>query len=128
MEYLIVFGIAFMMTLPLIIIYATQTGNVQADITNIQAYKAASKINDYAEQVYYMGPPTQRTLYIDFPAGINSVTIAGNMITLNVTTADRNYQVITESNANLSGSIANFEGEHVIVFQAQQGHVNISER
>ena len=33
MEYLMVFSIAIMMTMPLIIIYSTQTANMQADIT-----------------------------------------------------------------------------------------------
>ena len=55
MEYLIIFAVAFSMTIPLVIIYARQTGNIQADVTQAQMYKVASKISDYAEQVYYMG-------------------------------------------------------------------------
>jgi hypothetical protein len=127
MEYLIIFGIAFAMTLPLIVIYAKQTGNMRADVTQIQIYKTASKISDYAEQVYYMGEPSQRTLYIDFPEGINSVTVNGNIITFNVTTTDLTYSVVKETAANLTGTIEHFEGQHRIVFRAEANSVNITD-
>jgi len=127
MEYLIIFGIAFAMTLPLVVIYAKQTGNMQADVTQMQLYKTASKISDYAEQVYYMGEPSQRTLYIDFPKGINSVTINGSMIIFNVTTTDLTYTVVEETVANLTGVIKTFEGQHRIMFIAESGVVNITD-
>jgi len=127
MEYLIIFGIAFAMTLPLVVIYAKQTGNMQADVTQMQIYKTASKISDYAEQVYYMGEPSQRTLYIDFPQGVNSVTINGSMIIFNVTTTDLTYTVVEETAANLTGVIKTFEGQHRIMFVAESGVVNITD-
>jgi len=127
MEYLIIFGIAFAMTLPLIIIYAKQTGNMRADVTQVQIYKTASKISDYAEQVYYMGEPSQRTLYVDFPEGINSVTINGSMIIFNVTTTDLTYVVVKETTANLTGTIKHFEGQHKIVFKATSNVVQITD-
>jgi hypothetical protein len=127
MEYLIIFGIAFAMTLPLIVIYAKQTGNMQADVTQMQVYKTASKITDYAEQVYYMGEPSQRTLYIDFPKGVNNVIISGNTITFNVTTTDLTYTVVKDTTANLTGNIKSFEGQHRIVFKAESNVVNITD-
>jgi len=128
MEYLIIFSIAFMMILPLIIIYSRQTNNVQADVAQIQVYKVASKISDYSEQVFYMGEPSQRTLYIQFPAGINSVTLKGNLITFNVTTTDLTYLVVKETSANVTGTIRSFPGEHVLILKAQANIVNITER
>jgi hypothetical protein len=128
MEYLIIFGIAFAMTMPLLIIYAQQTTNVQADLTQMQAYKAASKIADYSEQVYYMGAPSQRTLNINFPAGIDSVTLTNNLIIFNVTTSDLSYQVIKETTANVTGTLGSFEGPHIIVFTAQTNSVLITEK
>lgn len=127
MEYLIIFGIAFAMTLPLIVIYAKQTGNVQADVTHAQVYKVASKISDYAEQVYYMGEPSQRTLEINFPAGINHVTLNGSMIIFNVTTTDLTYDVVKETTANITGNIKTFEGMHVLVIKAESSFVSITD-
>jgi hypothetical protein len=128
MEYLIIFGIAFAMTLPLIIIYAQQTGNIQADVTQMQMYKVASKISDYAEQVYYMGAPSQRTLNINFPAGVKSVTLQDHLITFNVTTTDLSYQVVKETTANVTGSIRSFEGQHILTFVAQTNSVLITDK
>ena len=128
MEYLIIFGIAFMMTLPLIIIYSKQTSNVQADVSQIQIYKIASKISDYSEQVYYMGEPSQRTLYIQFPQGINDVVLKDNLITFNVTTNGLNYLVVRETSANVTGNIAPFSGEHIIIIQARPDSVYIADR
>jgi hypothetical protein len=128
MEYLIMFSIAFMMTLPLVIIYARQTGNIQADVTQAQMYKVASKISDYAEQVYYMGEPSQRTLIINFPKGINSITLDDKLITFNVTTTDLTYAVVQETTANVTGTIKTFEGEHILVFKAQSNVVNITDK
>jgi len=119
MEYLVIFGIAFAMTLPLIVIYAQQTNNIQADVTQMQIYKAASKMSDYAEQVYYMGAPSQRTLNIDFPKGVKSVTLNNHLITFNVTTTDLSYQVVKETTANVTGNIRSFEGQHTLIFTAQ---------
>jgi uncharacterized protein (UPF0333 family) len=128
MEYLVIFAIAFAMTLPLIIIYVRQTGNIQADVTHAQVYKVVSKISDYAEQVYYMGEPSQRTLEIAFPAGINSVTLNGNLIIFNVTTTDLTYDVVKETTANLTGSIKNFEGTHILIIKAESNVVNITDK
>jgi hypothetical protein len=128
MEYLIIFSIAFMMTLPLVVIYAKQTSNIHADITNAQVYKTASKIIDYAEQVYYLGPPSQRTLIITFPEGIRSVTIVDNTVVFNVTTADLSYQVVRDTAVNLTGHIKAFSGQHVLILRAESGYVNITDK
>ena len=128
LEYLMVFAVAFLMTLPLVIIYITQTQNVRADVTNAEMYKIASKIVDYAEEVYFIGPPSQRTIEIYFPAGINSVTLSNNMLIFNVTTTDHNYLVEKETVANITGAIRSFEGQHEIVFKAEQDYVEITDQ
>jgi len=128
MEYLIIFAIAFAMTLPLIIIYAKQTGNIQADVANAQMHKVTSKISNYAEQVYYMGEPSQRTLEITFPNGINSIILQDNLIIFNVTTTDLNYMVMEETDANVTGSIRPFEGIHTLIFKAESNRVVITDK
>lgn len=128
MEYLAIFAIAFLMTFPLIVMYVSQTNNVRADVTQVETYRIATKILDYAEEVYFMGEPSQRTLTLDFPAGINNITITQNMITFNITTTDLNYVVEKDTPANLSGYLSSYEGKHVIVFRAQNTFINITER
>jgi hypothetical protein len=116
------------MTLPLVIIYAKQTENVQADVTNAQIQKVANKIADYTNEVYFTGKPSQRTVTITFPSGINSVTLQGSLILFNVTTSDMNYILTKETNANLTGEIRSFPGQHVLIFKAEQDYVNITDK
>jgi len=128
MEYLAIFSIALMMTLPLIIIFVTQTDNVRADITDTQMEKASSKIIDYAESVYYMGDPSQKTLQIEFPHGVDSIVVGSSNITFHITTTDLSYDIVKDTKATLNGSIKTFQGLHIIVFQSINNTVQISDK
>lgn len=75
-----------------------------------------------------MGEPSQRTLIINFPKGINSITLDDKLITFNVTTTDLTYAVVQETTANVTGTIKTFEGEHILVFKAQSNVVNITDK
>ncbi len=127
-EYLAVFSIALIITLPLIIIFVTQTNNLQADITNAEVNRIVSKIVDNAETVYFMGEPAQKTLAIDFPPGIQSIAVNSSFISFNVTTTDLNYVMVKETVANLTGSLRTFHGTHVIVFKAVNNTVLITDQ
>jgi uncharacterized protein (UPF0333 family) len=127
MEYLAIFSFAFLLTMPLLIIYVTQTGNLNADITGVQAYNALSKIVESAEEVYGFGEPAQKTINVDFPKGIENVIITDNSITFNITTTDSNYPMPKDTFANITGSIRSYEGPHRIVIKAIGSQVNISD-
>ncbi len=127
MEYLIIFSVAFFMTLPLIIIFTTQTSNLQSDIANAQLDRAATLITDAAQEVYFMGPPAQKTVRITFPSGIQSVSVQSNELIFNMTSATYNYDYIKETAINLSGSLKKFEGPHFIVIKAQADDVLLTD-
>ncbi len=75
MEYLVIFSITFVLIIPLIIIFVAQTQNMQEDITNAQLDKISSEIHDAALEVLFMGPPSQKTIRVSFPAGIQSIDL-----------------------------------------------------
>ena len=128
MEYLAIFTIAFMMTIPLVIIYIAQTQNIRADVTNAEAQKIASEIIDGVEEVYYMGAPSQKTLRLDFPEGIKEVHVERNALVFEVVTAELDYNITKDTNANMTGSIGRFSGLHIITFTAQEDEVLISDK
>ena len=127
MEYLAIFSIAFLFTIPIIMIFVTQTGNIQADVSRIQAEKAISEIVDSAEEVYFMGEPAQKTIIVKFSKGINEITINEKSIEFNITTTDLNFLLIKDTVANISGTLKTFEGDHVLTLVAQNGQVQISD-
>jgi hypothetical protein len=123
MEYMIIFSIAFLMALPLIVIFASQTNNLQSDIASAQLDKAATHIIDAVEEVYYMGQPAQKTIRITFPSGIQSIDITSYGLVFNMRSSTRDYQYVKETPVNLSGSLQTFEGVHIIVVQAREHDV-----
>lgn len=127
MEYLIIFSVAFFMTIPLIVIFASQTNNLQSDIANAQLDKAATQIIDAAEEVYFMGAPAQKTIRVTFPAGITSADVLQHGLLFNMTSATYTYEYLKETAINLTGSIGKFEGPHIIVVRAQEDSVLLNE-
>lgn len=125
-EYLAIFSIALMITLPLIIIFIVQTQNLQADITTAEVNRISETIIVHAEQVYFMGEPAKRTITLTFPKGIDSITIHNHMLIINVTTAERSFSVVQETVANMTGTINSGDGVHHIQFEAAADQVHIT--
>ena len=65
-----VVGFAFLMTIPLIIIFYQQSETLDTEITASQIDKVASEIRDAADEVYYLGAPSKKTSY---PAEIQNI-------------------------------------------------------
>jgi uncharacterized protein (UPF0333 family) len=127
MEYMAIFSIAVLMTLPLIIIFVTQQGNIKADITNAQAQRAATEIISAAEEVYFMGPPAQRTIRVTFPEGIQGIDISQTTFMMSLTTAELDYMVIKDSAANMTGNLSITPGQKTIVLRAEAAQVIITD-
>ena len=127
MEYLMIFGLTIALTLPLLIIYVTQTQNMQADITAAQLDKLSFEIASAAKEVYYMGEPAQKTIYITFPANIQSVTIDGKLMIFEIDSAERDYNFYKDVPMNLTGSLRSYEGVHTVVVKAEGAVVNIAD-
>ncbi|MCF7799123.1 hypothetical protein K9M74_04420 [Candidatus Woesearchaeota archaeon] len=127
MEYLIIFSIAFLMTMPLVIIFATQTSNLQSDIANAQLEKAASEIIDAASEVYFMGSPAQQTIRVTFPDGIILASITNKALVFTMQGATYNYTYVKDTTINLTGTLKTFEGTHKIVVKAQGAVVSLED-
>ena len=125
MEYLAVFSVAFLMIMPMIVIYMTQSNNLEQQVVNAQVEKASSTITDTAEEVYYMGPPTQKTIRVTFPKGITGIDIYQTVLRFNVSLGETNYNIVKEAVTNLTGSLRKDSGPHKIIIKAEGNSVNI---
>ena len=127
-EYLAIFGVAALMLIPLIIIFASQTGSIEADISYAQAENALSRIVDSAEEIYFQGPPAQKTLRVQFPKGIQEAKIEGNAVVFIIRTVDGEFEVRKETRATLEGNLKTFPGNHFIIFKSFEDSVYIEDR
>ena len=129
MEYLTVVGISLFLLMPMIIIFYQQSGGLTDDINAAQLEKIGLELMDAAEEVYYLGPPTQKFMVIYLPQHINNIVISQQELLFNysVTGGTRIYSLGTNIPLNLSGTLKTFQGQHRISVQAQANGVNISD-
>jgi uncharacterized protein (UPF0333 family) len=110
MEFLIVVGFAFLMTIPLVIIFFQQSQTINTEVTASQADKVASEIRDAADEVYYLGSPSKKTITIYVPEGVKSITLLDNKIIFLVDSPGGDYELVKWSAANLSGGVPASKG------------------
>lgn len=122
-----IFGLTIALTLPLLIIYVTQTQNMQADITAAQIDKLSFEIAGAAREVYYMGEPAQKTIQVTFPAGIQSASVSNRVIIFEINSGGREYYFYKEVPMNLTGSLQTYEGVHTVVIKSEGEVVSLSD-
>jgi hypothetical protein len=131
-EYMAIFGVAALMLIPLIIIFASQTGTIEADIAYAQTENALSRIVDSAEEIYFQGHPSKKTLRVQFPKGISEIVFRTDSLTHEIVfvleTIDGSFNVSKQTSARIDGYLETFPGSHIIVFQAFEDVVYIQDK
>ncbi len=127
MEFLVIIGLAFLMTIPLIIVFYQQSETLNTDITTSQIDKVANKIRDASDEVYYLGSPSKKTVTVFMPEGVQSISISGNKIIFIIDSPSGDYELVKWSAANLSGSIQTYKGIHHVSVESHNTYVSISD-
>ena len=128
MEYLFVMTIAFLITVPLIILYYTQAARLADESNAAMGRRAVLQIAEAADTVYYLGPPSTRTFTVSFPDNVLNAMVSEKSVTLLIDSSHGDYEENAWSAANLTGSISTHSGPHVLTVRALPGGVvNISE-
>ena len=128
MEYLLVFGFALLLILPLIGIYVSQQDNVQTDVSVAQTERIVREIVSSAEEVYFMGEGAQKTVEITFPPRITALVIEEDYIEFTLRGRSGSVSLFQASRANLTGELDYDEGLHVLVFKNNGEQVEISKK
>ncbi|MBN1793147.1 hypothetical protein JW826_05680 [Candidatus Woesearchaeota archaeon] len=102
LEFLLVVGFAMLMSLPLIFVFYKQSETLNTEIAGSQVEKVASEIRDAADEVYYLGAPSKKTLTVYMPKNINAISILGSSIAFNVSTPGGIQEIVRWSAANFS--------------------------
>ena len=79
-EYMLVMGFAALLTIPLLLIYYTYSADSTDAVATSQALQIARKVVDASESVYYLGKPSQTTLKLNFPEGIQSTNLSSKEV------------------------------------------------
>lgn len=135
MEYLLVAGFAFVITIPIIIAFYLQSGNINDDINMNQINQIGRKIIDASESVFYLGSPSQTTLKVYMPPRISQISVGrdvagvveGRELVFFVETQSAPKEVVITSRVLMRGNISSSSGIHHIQIRADQTYVNITD-
>ncbi|MCK5026451.1 MAG: hypothetical protein KAS15_07685, partial [Nanoarchaeota archaeon] len=75
---------------------------------------------------YYLGKPSEITVKIFMPHGVQSVNITHNEISFTIMTVSGLSDIVASTNVNVSGTIPISRGIHFINLKAEDYYVNIS--
>ena len=127
-EFLVIFGVVFLMMIPLIIIFFDQTGFVQDAVAESQIRTIAVRIVDKAETVYYTGGSSKTTLRAYLPEGVESFNVTSRAILANYMTKKGILHTIEAvSLVNITGNLSAKPGIHNIEIESAGGVVLIRE-
>lgn len=130
LEFLMIMGVAMMMILPLIVVFFQQSENLNTEITGSQADKVASEIRDAADEVFYLGTMSKKTISVYMPDNVVLAELSENRIVLTIDSSGGDYEVVKWAAANFSSSssLKNHPGIHVISLEAESsGEVKLSD-
>ena len=77
-EYLMIAGIAFLITVPMMYILYQYTSEMSSDVAQSKVGKVGTDIINTAEQIFYLGEPSRTTLRFDMPEGVHDIYVAGD--------------------------------------------------
>jgi len=126
-EYLFIVGFAFILLIPIILLFYSQQAGIEDEVVGAQAQKVMDELVSAIDTVYYLGPPSKQTLKLRFPNGVNSVTIQDNVLVFVVQGTSGKYDLVGTADSNITGTIGTFSGVHVITVTALDTSVNVSE-
>ncbi|MBC8494872.1 hypothetical protein H8D36_01835 [archaeon] len=124
-EFLIIMAFAFILIIPVLILFLIETNNINQDVTAAQVNKLADELLDAVDNVYYLGAPTQKTLNIYIPDYVEEAMFVGNQIRFNVSPGAFSYIIVRAAATNITGSLNTNNGMHSIKITAVDETVNI---
>ncbi len=129
LEFLMIMGVAMLMILPLVVVFFQQSENLNTEITDSQADKVASEIRDAADEVFYLGAPSKKTVSIYMPENVVSAGLSDNRIILTIDSSWGDYEIVKWCAANFSSSsaLSNHPGIHVISVEAEDDLVRLED-
>src|SRR3989338_9178209 len=104
MEYLMVMGFVLAALTPLIVVYYVYTQGSTEELVSAQLSKISKEVVDSAEEVYYLGKPSQVSMRIYIPDRLEDAQINGKQLVLVVRTKNGPAEIVETSAVNISGT------------------------
>ena len=83
---------------------------------------------DSAEEVYYLGKPSQVSMRVYIPNDLEDAQVSGRQFVLVVKTAKGPVEIVETSAVNISGTFPLTAGVYTLTVKAVDGYSNFSYR
>lgn len=127
MEYLLVVGFAFILLTLILVIAYSESSRFALQVSTAQIQRSGGELVDAINTVYYSGPPTKKTMQLQFPKHMRGVRIENSTIVFEMLGESGLYDYAVEAYPNVTGSIRPNGGLHVLTLEAIGGSVQITE-
>ncbi|MFB6292125.1 MAG: hypothetical protein ABEI58_01890 [Candidatus Nanohaloarchaea archaeon] len=124
-EYLMVFGLALLLSTPFILRAQSSIFELQSSAGVVQLQNSLEKTESAIETVSASGEPAQRTFTVDLPEAVESGVIVNNSIVYTIRTSSGKSQLIRGFETNLTGSLPQTPGRHRVTVYMKNGEANI---
>ena len=126
LEYLIVVGMALLLLAPIIGVGQTAIDGLKKDSNMLIARQTMNKITEASELVFAQGPPASVTITAQIPSNINEIIFMNKIIIMKLNQYERESDIISMVNFNVTGFIPNNSGTYKINIRAIDDGVNIT--
>lgn len=126
-EYVMVISFSLFLISTLLVIAGTRNTSQAYQVTDAQIHKVGNRIVNAAEEVYYLGEDSKKTLKIYMPQGVSNVSVEGKELMFTTTAAGQINEMEFPSEVDLAGNVSSSSGIKYIVIQAQQNQVCVYE-
>jgi len=118
-------GFALLLTIPLVVIFFSNTTNFNENVVFSQIGKVSSELAENARSIHYLGEPSQKTISIYFPNNIESVNFDSKTITIAYQRQGTYINFTKYVGFDLYGNLTTYAGFHNVKIRAVNTSVEI---
>lgn len=130
MEYMVIVGFAFLLVIPIVVLFYSNLHDMQDDVYRVHFDSLAQKIVKTADKVFYIGEPAVETIKVEFPIEVETMEILADNSTLRIQYRNADEVLVPvywQSVAPLQGTFQLYDGIHYIRIEARSTHVLITD-
>ena len=128
LEYMLLIGFVTL-AISIVLITAYFYINFSKDrIKENQVENFSGKIISSAESVFFSGEPSQTTITIYIPSGVEDINFNAKELEITYITSSGTNKVSFSSRVNLSGEINKLEGTKILIIKALENEVLITQK
>lgn len=124
-EYMIVFGLALALAAPFVLKAQSSIFDLKSDSNAVSVQNSLNDIEVASKTVNAAGEPAARSFQVQFPQTVRNTWVSNRAVVVQIVTSDARSNLTRTFDFNVSGSLPERSGNHIIKAQANDGEVVI---